>query len=86
VVGHRPADNPAAVGVLDGGEVDPSLPGPEVGDVGHPEDVGHLGPEVTLDEVISDADARDADRGATALADHQPRQARPAHEALHALA
>src|SRR4051812_32500360 len=40
VLGHAPADDPAAVGVLDGGQVDPPLPGAQVRDVGHPQDVG----------------------------------------------
>jgi hypothetical protein len=40
VVGHRPADDPAAVEVLDGDEVEPSLPGAQVGDVGDPAAVG----------------------------------------------
>ena len=39
-----------------------------------------------LDEVVGDADAGHPDRGATTLACHQPGQAGPAHEALHALA
>lgn len=34
VVGHRPADDPAALGVLDRRQVQPALPGPEIGDVG----------------------------------------------------
>src|SRR5215210_99393 len=31
VAGHAPAGDPARVGVLEGGEVDPALPGPQVG-------------------------------------------------------
>jgi len=73
VVGHRPTHDPAAVGVLDGGQVDPALPGPQVGDVGHPEHVRGCRAKASLDEVIGDADAGHADRGATALARHQPR-------------
>ncbi len=48
---HRPADDPAAPGVGDRGEV--AGPGPcrERGDVGDPEPVGPSGPEVALDEV-----------------------------------
>jgi hypothetical protein len=38
VIGHLPADDPTAVGVLDGGEVEPPLPCPEVGDVGEPQE------------------------------------------------
>ena len=39
VIGHRPADDPAGEDVLDGGEVEPALPGAQVGDVGDPEPV-----------------------------------------------
>ena len=86
VIGHRPADDPARVGVLDGGEVDPALPGAQVGDVGHPQHVGLGRAEVALDEVVGDADAADADRRAAALGAHQARDAGGAHEALDALA
>jgi hypothetical protein len=34
VVGHRPADDAAAVEVLPGDQVEPALPGAQVGDVG----------------------------------------------------
>jgi len=72
VVGHAPPDDPPRVGVLDGGEVDPALPGPQVGDVRDPQDVGPVGPKASLDEVVGDADARDADRRAAALSSDQP--------------
>jgi hypothetical protein len=39
VLGHRPADDPAAVCVLHSSEVEPALPGPQVGDVGDPQNV-----------------------------------------------
>jgi hypothetical protein len=45
VIGHGPAHDPAAVGVLDGSEVDPALPGPQVGDLSDPEHVRRRGPE-----------------------------------------
>src|SRR4051812_34419071 len=62
VVGHRPANNAAAVGVLNGREVDPALPGPQIRDVRDPQHVGRLRPEPALDEVVGDADAGHADR------------------------
>jgi hypothetical protein len=33
VIGHRPADDPAAEQVLDHGQVQPSFPGRDVGDI-----------------------------------------------------
>jgi len=86
VVGHRPPHDPAREGVLDGGEVEPPLPGPQVGEVGDPEHVGAVGAKAALDEVVRDADAGHADRGAAALAGDQPRDLGVAHEALDALA
>src|SRR3954453_11874300 len=56
VVGHAPADDAAAVGVLDGSQVDPALPGPEVGDVSPPQHVRAGRPELALDEVVGDPD------------------------------
>jgi hypothetical protein len=56
VFGHRPADDRAAVGVLDGGEIDPALPRPQVGHVGDPQPVRHRRPEAPLDEIVGDAD------------------------------
>ena len=59
VVGHRPADDPAAVGVLDRGQVQPALPGPQVGHVRDPEHgSAPAGENCALDEVIGDPDAR----------------------------
>jgi hypothetical protein len=83
VVGDRPADDPAAVCVLDGGEIEPALPGAHVGDVGDPQHVGPVGPEAPLDEV---AGVGDADRGPAALDLRQARQADLTHQAPHALA
>jgi len=36
VVGHRPADDAAAVAIDDRREIQPALPGADVGDVGGP--------------------------------------------------
>jgi hypothetical protein len=71
VLGHRPADDHSAVGVLDGCEVEPAFPGSEVGDVGDPQHVRSVGPERPFDEVIGDTDAGHADRCAAALDLHQ---------------
>ena len=58
VISHRPADDPSRIGVLDGREVEPPLPGPEVGDVRDPQHIRTVRPEPPLDEVIGDPDAR----------------------------
>ena len=51
VVAHRPADDPAAEDVLDGGEEEEALPGLDVLEVADPEPAG-LGPcEVAVDLV-----------------------------------
>jgi hypothetical protein len=84
VMVHRPAHDPAAVDVLDGDEVQPPLPGPEVGDVGNPEHVRRLGPELPRDEVIRDPDAGNPDRRLALPAADQPRQAGLAHQPLDA--
>ncbi len=39
---HRPTDDLARVQVHDDGEVEPSLPGPNIGDVGDPDAIGRL--------------------------------------------
>ena len=37
MVRHRPADNPAAVQIHDGGQIEPALIGLDVGDIGEPD-------------------------------------------------
>ena len=49
VVGHRPAHDAAAEGVVDGSEVEPPFPRPGGGDVSDPEDVGRRRLRVALD-------------------------------------
>jgi hypothetical protein len=49
VVGHRPAGDPPRVEVLDGGQVQPALPGPEVGDVGDPDAIRAVGGEGAIE-------------------------------------
>ena len=51
VVGHRPAHHPAAEDVEDGRQVERSLAGGQVGDVGDPQAVGAARPEVAPDEI-----------------------------------
>jgi hypothetical protein len=76
VLGHRPPDDPSGVGVLDGGEVEPALPGSEIRDVGDPQHVRCVGPELPFNEVIGDTNPWDADRGA-ALLDRPAPRSRP---------
>ena len=51
---HRPADNPAAVQIHDGGQKEPALIGLDIGDVGEPDLVRRGGGEVPLEQVRSD--------------------------------
>jgi len=67
VVAHRPADDPAAEDVLDGGEEEKALPGLDVLQVANPEPIRLGAGEVTVDEVrrrqplrIADGRARPA--------------------------
>src|SRR5215210_1817271 len=53
VVRHGPADDLSGVCVEHEGEVEPSLPGPDVGDVRHPQPIRSLRGEVTLHQVGS---------------------------------
>ena len=52
VVGHRPADDAAAVQVLNGDEVQPPLPGTQVGDVCDPAAVRGAGCEVAVEKIV----------------------------------
>ena len=67
VVAHRPADDPAAEDVLDGGEEEEALPGLDVLEVADPEPVRLRAGEVAVDEVRR--------RGALRVADRRPRPA-----------
>jgi hypothetical protein len=71
---------------LDGRQVEPALPGSEVGDVRDPEPVQALSGERAVDEVFADADPGHADRRAPAPAPDQAADLGLAHQALHALA
>jgi hypothetical protein len=85
VLGHGPADDAAAEGILDGGQIEPALPGGQVGDVGDPEAVGALAREAAIDEIIGHADTRHADRRAPSPTLDLPRDPALAHEPLDAL-
>src|SRR3981081_4301751 len=54
MIAHRPADDPAAVQVHDGGQVEPSLTGLDVGYVGEPDPVRRSGDEVPIEQVRGD--------------------------------
>jgi hypothetical protein len=69
VVGHAPADDPAAGEILHRDEIEPALPGPQIGDVGDPDAVGGGSREGAVEEALSDADAAHPDRAATPAGD-----------------
>jgi len=54
MIRHRPADDPAAVQIHDGGQIEPALIGLDVGDIGEPDPVRRSGAEVALEQVRSD--------------------------------
>jgi nucleotide-binding universal stress UspA family protein len=58
VVGHAPADDPPRERVLDSRQVQPALPGPQIAEVSDPQDIGRLGAELALHEIISDPSRR----------------------------
>ena len=66
-VAMRPADDPAAPGVDDRGEVAGARAGRQLGDVGDPQPVGTLGAEVAVDEIGEGLGILVADRRA-----HEP--------------
>lgn len=51
MIRHRPADNPAAVQIHDGGQVEPALIGLDVGDIGQPDLVRSSGDEVAIEQI-----------------------------------
>src|SRR5882757_1666871 len=88
---HRPADDPAAVQVHDGGQIQPSLIGLDVGDVGEPDPVRRSGGKVALEQVRGDREIVTAvggthpswprHDGANAVMAHQPLDPTSAHPA-----
>ena len=65
VIVHRPAHDPAAVKIHDGGQVEPPFPGVDVGDVAAPAgvDPGGVGGEVAADQVRAGRGGRVGDGG-----------------------
>jgi hypothetical protein len=72
---HRPANDPAAEKIPNGGEILPALAGADLLDVGRLRAIGSVGPEFAADEVTERLYARDAHRAALATALEGPRRA-----------
>src|SRR5882724_3598635 len=70
VVLERPADDATAVAVHDDSEIQPALPGAQVGDVGDPKSVRSRRLEVALDEIVGDTHARNTNRRAATTPFH----------------
>src|SRR3954468_4759073 len=54
MIAHRPADDPPAVQVHDGGQIEPSLAGLDIGDIGEPDPVQRGGGEVAIEQIGRD--------------------------------
>src|SRR6516165_4251782 len=54
MIRHRPAYNPAAVQIHDGGQIEPALIGLDVGDIGQPDLVRSSGDEVAVEQIRGD--------------------------------
>src|SRR5712691_11974652 len=80
MVGDAPADDPPAPGVADGGEIEEAGPGREIGDVGDPEAVRTVPPELSLDEIGGEVGPRIADRRPDEAAAMDALQPGPAHQ------
>src|SRR5258708_32658807 len=55
MIRHRPADDPAAVQIHDGGQIEPALIGLDVGDIGEPDPVRRSGGGGALEQVRRDS-------------------------------
>src|SRR5271169_3896057 len=86
MAGHRPPDDFLAEAVDDGGEIDFSLPGPDLGDVADELAVGGGGGEVPLDQVGDRGDVGGLRGQRPGLADLAGHEAQVAHEAADELA
>ena len=87
VVLHGPSDDPATEHVEHDGQIQKPAHRRHVGDVGHPEPVGRLGPEVAIHEVGRRPGLLiTSRRGRSAPAVTSPHQARNAHQPSDALA
>src|ERR1700737_3621313 len=95
MIAHRPADDPAAVQVHDGGQIEPSLIGLDVGDVGEPDPVRRRGDEVPIEQIRGDREVVAAvgrshppwprHDGANTVMAHQSLDATAAHPAALSL-
>src|SRR4051812_27734426 len=83
VVGHAPPDDLAGGHVLDGGQVQPALPGRDVGDVREPDRVRPVGGEVPAEQVRRHGMVMPAVGRARDAAPARGRQAASAHEPRH---
>ena len=77
-----PAHDAASKDVDDEGDIDPALPGRDLGDVRYPELIGTLGLELAVDPIWRARRFRTGYRGTHDLASHDPAQSRTAHEPL----
>jgi hypothetical protein len=82
-LGHRPPDDPSGVGVLHGCEVEPPLPGPQIGDVRDPQLIRSVRPELPFNQIVGDPHTGHPDRGAPALDLHQARDPGLTHQPAH---
>jgi hypothetical protein len=80
------ADDHPGERILDGGEVEPALPGAQVGDVRDPQHVRLPRPELAFDEIIGHPDTGHPDRSAALLDLHQAGDPGRPHQPLHASA
>src|SRR5271157_3319406 len=86
MAGHRPPDDFLAEAVDNGGEIDFSLPGPDLGDIADELEVGGGGGEVPLDQVGDLGDVYGLRGQRPGLADLAGHEAQVAHEAADELA
>src|SRR4249919_1736985 len=87
MIRHRPADDLAAVEVHDCGQIEPSLIGLDVGDVGEPDPVRRGGDEVPIEQVRGDREVVTAvGRSCPAWPRHDGANAVTAHQSLDATA
>src|SRR4051812_3142667 len=77
MVVHCPAHDAATVQIHNGGQVQPSLAGPDIGDVGEPNLIAHGGREVPAEQVRRDREAMPAIGGAAS--------SRPGGDGLNAM-
>lgn len=54
MIGHRPADNPAAVQIHDGSEIEPAVTGLDIGDIGQANRGRSSGHEVAIERIRGD--------------------------------